>query len=355
MSRGKALVELALKNQGGTQKGLAAKLGVSSTQVSKWKSDPGEHMSSEMEEKLKALAGLADTDHAEVIAWAGSLENARQWEAVFARLAEDARDGAEMGYSVSTLDVDEDLGVLGVDTVATLNRMGIAPPLTFPDDLRPVLPTSNEDLDGEDPDEDVEDDFVDNDPLNANPYTVVIQQIYASLANVAGFYSAYVNELTNEDELLDIGLEASDCLMQLAACKIEVEATFAPAFGSFKRKWEKQYREWIDAIKMHAFREGIPLRAELLDLLYEDAESLGHAAEREALGFNTRRLHPDVYMNELLVGMRVIHQVLPAIMKKLEIDEKTFRLDEDDLRVAGRALSGHASVDDLDEDVDDES
>jgi hypothetical protein len=136
-------------------------------------------------------------------------------------------------------------------------RHGDRPPLTFPDDLRPVLPTSNEDLDGENPDEDLEDDFVD-DPLNANPYTVVIQQIYASLANVAGFCSAYVNELTNEDELLDIGLEASGCLMQLAACKIEVDATFAPAFGAFKRKWEKQYREWIDAIKDARISRGNP-------------------------------------------------------------------------------------------------
>ncbi len=38
-----------------------------------------------------------------------------------------------------------------------------------------------------------------------------------------------------------------------------------------------------------------------------------------------------IYMNELLVGMMVIHQVLPAIMKKLVIDEEEFRLDRSEL------------------------
>jgi hypothetical protein len=36
-------------------------------------------------------------------------------------------------------------------------------------------------------------------------------------------------------------------------------------------------------------------------------------------------------MDELLRGMRVIHQVLPAIMKKLGMDE--FELDESKLHI----------------------
>jgi hypothetical protein len=56
-----------------------------------------------------------------------------------------------------------------------------------------------------------------------------------------------------------------------------------------------------------------------------------HTAEAEALGFNAARLHPDIYMNELLQGMRIIHQVLPAIMKKLGMDEQDFALDRSEL------------------------
>lgn len=67
-------------------------------------------------------------------------------------------------------------------------------------------------------------------------------------------------------------------------------------------------------------------------MVYDTDDSLGQDAESESLGFNATRLHPDIYMNELLTGMRMIHQVLPAILKKLGIDEE-FKLDTSELRV----------------------
>ncbi len=66
-------------------------------------------------------------------------------------------------------------------------------------------------------------------------------------------------------------------------------------------------------------------------MVHRSSDELGYEAEAESLGFNSSRIHPDIYMNELLCGMRVIHQVLPAIMKKLGIDEE-FKLDESELK-----------------------
>jgi len=172
--------------------------------------------------------------------------------------------------------------------------------------------------------------------IDENPYSSLIYKIYKALTDVYGFYSAYVDDLIGDnDELLNTDADNIEpCLIELAASKVEdIDAKFAPKFGEFRYKVRKQYTEWLTLVKDKSFRAGAPLRAELMDMVNDDHDSLGQTAEAEALGFNAVRLHPDIYMNELLQGMRIIHQVLPAIMKKLGMDEKDFALDRSELYI----------------------
>jgi hypothetical protein len=60
-----------------SQKGLALRLGVSPTQISKWKQ--GEYMSSDMEEKFRTIINSGDKSPSFVLS-AGSLEAAKKWE-----------------------------------------------------------------------------------------------------------------------------------------------------------------------------------------------------------------------------------------------------------------------------------
>jgi transcriptional regulator with XRE-family HTH domain len=71
------LVELALKATGMIQNQLARKLGVSPTQITKWKQ--GEYMSTAMEGKIKALAKIPEDLEPLLVVWAGSIEAAEKW------------------------------------------------------------------------------------------------------------------------------------------------------------------------------------------------------------------------------------------------------------------------------------
>lgn len=318
-----ALVQLALRALSCSQKELAFRLAVSPTQISKWKN--GEHMSREMEAHIREMAGIGESDPVFIL-WAGSMEDAEKWERLIHHLAEDARENAETGYD--TYPLEDNMGLLCRTTFEVMRAMGVSLPTEFPKEL---------DIDYSHlSDESEPDEF--SEALEENPYFSLIASIYRSLNDVWGFYAAYVDELINDDGLDLIGTDADNiepCLLELAASKIEVEQALAPKFAEFKRQVTRDYIEWLTFVKDKAFRAGVPLRAELLNMVYGSHEAIGHEAEAESLGLNASRLHPDIYMNELLCGMRAIHQVLPAILKKLQIDNE-FKLDTSEFYIGDK-------------------
>ena len=303
------LIQLTLETLSCSQKELALRLGVSPTQITKWKKN--EHMSNEMEDKIRAILNIGDK-HPSFVLWAGSLQDANKWEELIRFLAESARDNAETGYD--TYSLRDDWGLLSWETFHTLREMGVDLPKKFPDEL---------------------DDSGDDElwaSLEENPYSALIYKIYESLNDVYGFYGAYISELMDDDALFNTPADnIESCLMELAACKIEVDEGLAPKFKQFRHQVMKNYEEWINLVKESAFRAGAPLRAELLDIVHGSHGELAHEDEAESLGFNSSRIHPDIYMNELLCGMRAIHQILPAIMKKLGVYDE-FTLDDSQFR-----------------------
>ena len=61
-----------------------------------------------------------------------------------------------------------------------------------------------------------------------------------------------------------------------------------------------------------AYESQVPLPVEVMDLVSQSAGELGSEAECVEMGYRSLQLHPDIYMNELLQDMRMIHQVLPG-------------------------------------------
>jgi transcriptional regulator with XRE-family HTH domain len=311
-----ALIELALKKLGCTQQELAKRLGVSPTQVSKWKGDGTEHMSLEMEKKVKAVAGLDEDADAGFIRLAGGVKDAAKWERLIRHLADLAYEGDETGYITVPLQEDEAPFLPG-RTLQVLGELGAKIPQPFP---------KKWDFDYERATE------LELEALWADPFCHLISISFKTLTDLYGFYAAFLSDLISDSALEENWGEngqIESCLLDLAVCKSEFDRSLTPKFEEFKRKTLKEYREWLMDLKEQAIRARIPLKAELLHLVDRSAGHSGHEAEAESLGFNDDRLHPDIYINELLVSVRLMHQVLPALLKKLDID---FAVDESELR-----------------------
>lgn len=311
----KSLIKLALLKQKCTQKELAVRLQVSPTQISKWKS--GESMSSDMEDRLRELTGIGPRNP-DVVCWTGGIEQADKWDSLIQYLANSANEASGTGYLTPTL--TDDHGFLVWGTLWSLKGMGVEIPKEFPIEM--LVPREYDD------------------EFYEVPLIEKIHAAFLALNDIEGFCSAYIYDLFE-----GIGVDELECweeisylssrLLELAFAKSGEASELSPDFRGWSYKVIQDVKGHVDSIKKLAIHHHIPLKAELSNLIFSNSDSLGVDAEAEAFGFNDGRLHPDIYMDEILRSHKLIHQVLPAICKKLgmtaedlEIDESEFRLYE---------------------------
>ena len=291
MSNSKALVNLALKQLGCSQKDLAASLGVSAGQLSKWK-NYGDYMSREVEDKIMTICHIGELP-ADFILRFGSVENAQKWDGFLQHMARYVLEMGECSYPAYYLQKNDHNNV-NLDICEILEALGVDLPREAPS--------------------------IEDSAVFERSYVKAIQAIFEAYIGINDFFYAYFQELGSAENTLEIMLELERNFLNLAACKSTLDTTVAPNLLAFKGKWLGYYRDKISEIKYKAVQSNEPLREELMKLVTEPTAKLSEDAERQVMGLNVDQVHPDIYTNEILMFARTFNKFLPALIEKLEID-----------------------------------
>jgi transcriptional regulator with XRE-family HTH domain len=303
------LIKMVLKELGLNQKELAMRVGVSPTQITKWKK--GEHMSEEMRDSLSFFIDIDGRD-ADILELVGA-ENYDNWFAFIGHMADSANESGETGYIASIFHNDE-RNMLVYFTLMALKEMNIDFKIEVPESL--VFDY---------------DDYELLEVRSSNSLYCMIEKAYSALDDISGFCNAYIYPVVfgdHSDRMTEVfyDLEYKSIALSFIKTMDSEKAQRSNNFGAdFIDGVVSEVRNYAKEIKLYAIKNNIPLGAELLNIVSKTSGDLGTEAEQEYLGFNDDRLHPDIYMHELLQGNRVINQALPLVCEKLGITDIEFK------------------------------
>lgn len=302
------LADIAKFNLNLTTKELASIFGVKKKVFRRWR-DGLDLMPPAV---FLSLMELADVSEAEVEAagLVGSFEEASRWGSLFYYLAcETIREHGEE-HAIDTFEAE--LGDLTLRTLKLLHGLGV--PLDFPETI----------------DFDFEEGLHEDQKALLDEYQLVqlIRETYRSRIDVTNFIDTFMPEFAFSDDFSfweETGIDFEDLILAIAATKISFEPSLASNWEQFSVNAVAAAMFVLTEIKRMAIVIGVPLEAELMDLVRKTHPELAELADLHAAGDNMSRIHPDIYTNEMLTGMRRFNKVLPELLKKLGIDEASLQ------------------------------
>lgn len=264
------LIQLALVQKQYTQRQLAEWLGVSATQITKWKQ--GEYMSDKISKHIIAELKLGKTSPKVVLA-IGSLAQAKRWCQTINHLA----DLVAKKHICFT-----DKASIHEQLIDILNYFSI----NYAE--FPMITAKS--------------------AKKAIGQHVVLRFIYDLFAEYASIFVVYQTHIQPLNWEKDEAFR--ERLLTLAATNLTVsQFDTDKTFDCMKQDTIEDYQSLINELKLYCLHSNKPLKIELSHLIRQTED-------------NPTVIHPDIYMNELLTTARLFRLLLPELLKQIDISDE---------------------------------
>lgn len=304
------LILLALKKLDCSQKELGKMLDVSPTQISLWKK--GESMSENKISSLKIILSISDSSEDEDLLnhVNGDKIEYKRWLNFFKAIARDASEDIEsMTVTVVESDGRDIEDCIIPSFLYSCERSGFKLPQKLPDYI-PVDFSADSKFD-----EKI------NDRIYNEPFTKIIRATFSAMVSIEDYHGLFLSDLTDDFDNLEISMNTTSYsfirgVKEYARDMITNENM--PTFQEYFNEIYKLMKSQINLVKKLSFEKNVPIKTEFMDFITEDLDHLYDVCEQNHFRMK-RSIHPDIYMNELIVTGRENNKLLKAIAEKLDI------------------------------------